>query len=197
MRFCEASNCGQPVFGTCKKSGKGYCKSHQTMREDFDGRSIVQKAMAKQSLKGKVRGLHQVQDKGQSSLASLIHDLDTVFSQYIRIKDADKNGMVKCFCCPLVLHWTLAENSHYIKRGHQAVRFSTSNCKPSCKKCNSNHNDNIEPYRSLLIKEHGIGEVEWLEEQSAVVYKPTQDELKEQLIDIREKLRIVKLKLEK
>lgn len=47
MRLCEAPNCSYPVFGTCKKTRKGYCKSHQTLREDFDRRSIVQKAMDK------------------------------------------------------------------------------------------------------------------------------------------------------
>ncbi len=196
MRFCEAPKCSSPVFGTCKKSGKGYCRSHQTRREDYDRRTIIQKAVAKQKgLNNKVRGLGYEQNKGQSSLVSLIHDLDAVFSLYIRLKDADKNGMVKCFCCPKILHYTKANNSHYIKRGHQATRFLNSNCKVSCPQCNKNHNDNIEPYRSLLIKEHGLSEVEWLEEQATVIYKPTQDELKEQLIDIREKLRLVKLKL--
>jgi hypothetical protein len=166
------------------------------MREDFDRRTIIQRAVAKQKgLNSKVRRLSQEQDRGQSSVVSLTHDLDAVLSLYIRIKDADKNGMVKCFCCPKVLHYTKANNSHYIKRGHQATRFLISNCKVSCPQCNQAHNDNVEPYRSLLIKEHGLSEVEWLEEQATIVYKPTQDELKELLIDIREKLRIAKLKL--
>lgn len=47
MRFCEVQNCSSPVFGTCKKSRKGYCKSHQYRREDFDKRSIVAKAIDK------------------------------------------------------------------------------------------------------------------------------------------------------
>lgn len=59
MRFCEAPNCEQPVFGTCKKSRKGYCKRHQSMREDFDTRSITQKAVAKRQagINNKIRGL--------------------------------------------------------------------------------------------------------------------------------------------
>ena len=39
MKFCNAPNCSYPVFG------KGFCRPHQYMREDFDRRSIVQKAM--------------------------------------------------------------------------------------------------------------------------------------------------------
>lgn len=47
MRFCEAPNCSYPVFSTCKISRKGYCRNHQYMKEFFDRRSIVQKAMDK------------------------------------------------------------------------------------------------------------------------------------------------------
>lgn len=198
MRFCEANKCNQPVFGTDKKTGKGYCRSHQTLREDFDRRSIIQKAIAKQGrLSNKVSKLAQNQDKGQSSYISLIHDLDAVLSLYIRVKDADKNGMVKCFCCPRILHYTLAQNSHYIRRGHMATRFLIENCHPSCPKCNNDHNDNIEPYRKALIEERGDGIIDWLEEQSKIVCKHSQDELKEMLIDFREKLRIAKLKFQK
>lgn len=45
MRFCE---CGNPVFGTDKKTKIGYCKSHQYKRTDLDKRSIIEKAMDKQ-----------------------------------------------------------------------------------------------------------------------------------------------------
>jgi hypothetical protein len=41
MKFCNAPNCNNPVFG------KGFCRNHQYKREDFDKRSIVQKAIAK------------------------------------------------------------------------------------------------------------------------------------------------------
>ncbi len=48
MRFCEADNCNQPVWGTCKISRRGYCKRHQNLREDFDPATILQKAIKKQ-----------------------------------------------------------------------------------------------------------------------------------------------------
>jgi hypothetical protein len=49
MRLCQNSGCSYPVFGTDKKTGKGYCKSHQYLRTDTDKRSITQKAMDKGS----------------------------------------------------------------------------------------------------------------------------------------------------
>lgn len=42
MKFCNEPNCSYPVFG------KGFCRNHQYMREDYDRRSIVQKAMDKE-----------------------------------------------------------------------------------------------------------------------------------------------------
>lgn len=57
MRFCE---CGQPVWGTDKKTGIGYCQNHQWKRTDKSKQTILQKAIAKNALKNektKVRGL--------------------------------------------------------------------------------------------------------------------------------------------
>ena len=31
--------------------------------------------------------------------------LDKIFSEYIRKRDADENGYVKCCTCPTVEHW--------------------------------------------------------------------------------------------
>src|SRR3990167_10740419 len=51
MRSCESNNCCYPVWGTDKKTGKGYCKYHQVLRTDRDTRTIFQKHMDK--VKGK------------------------------------------------------------------------------------------------------------------------------------------------
>jgi len=49
MKFCNAPNCSNPVFG------KGFCRNHQYKREDFDGRSILQKGIAKHKEQQKVK----------------------------------------------------------------------------------------------------------------------------------------------
>lgn len=46
MRLCV--KCGvQPVFGTCKVTGNGYCKSHQYLRQDKSKETPLQKAINK------------------------------------------------------------------------------------------------------------------------------------------------------
>lgn len=56
MRFCS---CGNPVFGTDKKTGIGYCKFCQIKRTDLDKRSIIQKAISKNE-KSKIRNLSSI-----------------------------------------------------------------------------------------------------------------------------------------
>lgn len=73
--------------------------------------------------------------KGKSQV-SLKRKLDSVFSQYIRQKYADKNGMVKCYTCSTVKHWKEIQNGHWIPRHNLATRFSEDNCRPQCVACN-------------------------------------------------------------
>ena len=53
MRTCSANNCSWPVWGTDKKTGKGYCKMHQSLRTDRDTRTVFQKHMDKVKENGK------------------------------------------------------------------------------------------------------------------------------------------------
>lgn len=200
MRFCF---CGQPVFGTDKKTGEGFCKNHQSYRTDIDKRSIVQKAISKNkynsTLHKKVRRLivSSSEELGSSSsMQNLIRDLDSIFSQYIRIKYANKEGIVTCFVCNAPFPWSGLDNGHYISRTNLATRFMEDNCYPQCKRCNNIHNDDKEPFKKA-INEYRPGLIDFLEEQARIVYSPALFELKALIIEYRSKLEMVKLKLVK
>lgn len=93
--------------------------------------------------------------------------LDIVFSIYIRLRDADKNGYVKCYCCGKILHWKESQNMHFIPRQHMSTRFSEVNCHAGCVKCNYYNNGNIEAYALHLKKDFGSDIVERLTIQKA------------------------------
>lgn len=234
MRFCEAPNCNNPVFSTCKISGKGYCRNHQYMKDSFDRRSILQRGIDKHKEQQKTKQrkpgwfdetlveekiefvpvtkesfdceknnypIHDemvLYDSGENgvdeSIKNMTNDLDYVFSLYIRNKYADKNGMVKCFCCPKVIPIEKAHNSHYIKRGNSATRFLEANCRPSCPECNQDHNYDEIPYTNALEAETP-GITSELKELSKIIFKPTRATLKSLLIEYRHKLELVKRKL--
>tara|TARA_Y100001972_G_C7592101_1_gene296828 strand:- start:80 stop:457 length:378 start_codon:yes stop_codon:yes gene_type:complete len=68
--------------------------------------------------------------------STLIKKLDKVFSQYIRLKDADHAGYVNCFTCGVTKNWREVDAGHFQSRGKYATRWHEDNVKPQCKRCN-------------------------------------------------------------
>lgn len=135
------------------------------------------------------------EDGVDESLQNLSNDLDWVLSQYIRYKNADKDGNCTCFTCGIKLPISKMQNGHYKKRIHKALRFAEQNMRCQCPPCNSLHNTNEEPYKAALEAEYS-GITTWLDEQAATVYKATRVELKQALIEYRDKLEVLKRKFE-
>lgn len=110
------------------------------------------------------------------SLSTVIDDLDTIFSQFIRLRDSDENGYITCYC-GAVVYWTEADNSHYMPRAHMNTRFSDENCAASCKNCNQTLKGNIKIYGAWLEVKRP-GSVESLEDQAKIRYDWSVSELK-------------------
>jgi len=103
MRFC-VENDNNPVFGTDKKTGFGYCKNHQHLRTDLDKRSIVQKAMDKNKVQkslSKLKGLpeNRVAVRIEQGKSELLAQADKLFGDYVKKRDADSGGFIICPCC--------------------------------------------------------------------------------------------------
>lgn len=68
MQFCSIPNCKFPNFSIDKVTRLPYCRNHQTKRTDFDRRTIIQRAMAKEkALSSKVRSLGVEVSKKENS----------------------------------------------------------------------------------------------------------------------------------
>lgn len=100
--------------------------------------------------------------KRKTTLKTLKSKLDRAFSVFIRIRDADKNGNIKCYCCGKILKWRESENMHFIPRQHLSLRFSEINCHAGCTRCNHFLNGNIEAYTLHMKQEYGDDIVEKL-----------------------------------
>lgn len=129
--------------------------------------------------------------KEDKSLSSLIEDLDTVFSQYIRLKEADSNKGVACYTCGKKDHWKYMDASHFIPRSHMYTRFSETNVKPCCPECNRLKDGNLAAFGKHLEEDHP-GSVELLQEQSRIIYKYTYQELKDMIISYSQKIKQLK-----
>lgn len=106
----------------------------------------------KKRVAGQING-KKAPSKKKPSQAKLKKKLDTIFSQYIRLKYADQNGMVHCYTCSTVKHWKEIQNGHWIPRNNLATRFSEDNCRPQCVACNMFQKGMPDVFAVNLIKE--------------------------------------------
>lgn len=86
---------------------------------------------------------------------NLKNKLDTVFSRFIRLRDARKDGTFQCISCGRILPLDQADCGHYINRQHMSTRFSEKNCNAQCRSCNRFDEGNMQGYRRGLILKYG------------------------------------------
>lgn len=139
----------------------------------------------------KIEDNQEIPDHSDNELDILINDLDTIFSQYIRLKHADKKGNVKCFTCDTEKNWKEMQNGHFIPRSNMFLRFDERNCRPQDEFCNCHKHGNISQFTKRLNEEK-IGITEILYEEAKVVYKYSRHELKELIVDYTKKVRFLK-----
>ena len=68
--------------------------------------------------------------------SKLVKKLDTVFSQYIRLSNADNNKNCICVTCNKVFFWKEIQAGHFMSRKHYSIRWDERNVKPQCAGCN-------------------------------------------------------------
>jgi hypothetical protein len=66
----------------------------------------------------------------------LIAKLDAVFSEFIRLRDADKNGICKCITCGKFDHYTKMDAGHFVQRDCMGTRWAEENVNSQCPHCN-------------------------------------------------------------
>ena len=140
------------------------------------------------------RILESEESEDTESFQNLMSDLDHVFSRYVRIKNADSNGIVECYTCGKKHKWQDIQCGHFMVRANLGIRWMEQNCRPQCEECNCYKNGNLEEFEYKLDEENN-SLVEYLRESARQVVKPTRDELKGLLIEYRAKLNWVENKL--
>ena len=68
--------------------------------------------------------------------SKLVKKLDTVFSQYIRLNNADNNKNCICVTCNKTIFWKEIQAGHFMSRKHYSIRWDERNVKPQCAGCN-------------------------------------------------------------
>lgn len=105
----------------------------------------------------------------------LIKKLDSVFSLFIRLKFADKNGNVRCFTCGAFKHYKEIQNGHYVTRGKYSTRWDEDNCRPQCYGCNIGRNGNYPVFSQKL----GMKKIDELVRRGNLTVKYSDIDIKE------------------
>lgn len=127
--------------------------------------------------------------KGKKSLSDLNKQLDQVFSEYIRRKYADKEGMVRSYTGNETKHWKQLHCGHYLSRTYKAVRWHEDNARPQSMAENIWKHGNPIEFRINLVAELGEEAVKALEARRNELFKPTRDFYEERISYFQEKLK--------
>ena len=85
---------------------------------------------------------------------------DKYFSDYVRQRDADENGMVRCCTCNKPMHWKASHNGHFQSRRYDSTRFDEHNCGVQCPGCNTFNQGEQFKFALYLDKRYGSGTAE-------------------------------------
>ena len=121
----------------------------------------------------------------------LVKKLDTVFSQYIRLRDS-KSGVFRCCSCDQIKPYASADCGHFINRRWMATRFREDNCHAQCSACNRFDEGNAVGYTLFMINKYGLSHVEYLNAIKNSGYKYTDFEVELLIKEYKEKLKCLK-----
>ena len=119
--------------------------------------------------------------KKKLTRSKLVKKLDTVFSQYIRLKDS-VDEMAICFTCGKVDHWKKLQNGHFMSRKHYTTRWDETNCQVQCAGCNVFKYGEQYLFGINLDHKYGVGYANELHLKSKEIIKIADFELEEMII---------------
>ena len=114
------------------------------------------------------------------SRSKLVKKLDTVFSQYIRLKNS-VDGKATCFTCGKVDEWKKLQNGHFQSRKHYSTRWDEINCQVQCAGCNVFKYGEQYKFSVNLDAKYGKGTAERLHIKAQQIIKISNIELEEMI----------------
>ena len=126
------------------------------------------------------------------TISKLKKDLDKVFSLYIRLRHASKDGIVKCFTCDKTAHYKKMHAGHFMSRKHHATRWNEDNVQVQSVKCNLFGQGEQYAFGKLLDIRIAEGKAEELQELSKTTVKYMRFEYEDMIKFYKEKVNAIK-----
>lgn len=170
LKTCNVCGLERPIFSN------GACKPCATQRDTLA-------AIAAESEK-------EIHKEG---LADIRNRLDDIFSKWLRLSLADKDGKCECYTCKKKFYWTAMQAGHFVRRGNMLLRWDERNVKPQCEGCNCHREERemLEVFAQHLEKETP-GIVAILKEEQYIIYKPSRTDLNQMIVEYSIKFKKLK-----
>jgi hypothetical protein len=123
------------------------------------------------------------------SYSKLDEKLWKVFSEWIRRRYADENGIVKCFTCPKQGHWKELQAGHFISRKHKATKYHEIGVQVQCVSCNIFGQGMQFVFGRNLDLKFGEGTAEKIEQESRMICKRDVIDLKQMIDYYKQKIK--------
>ena len=124
-----------------------------------------------------------------TTISKLKKKLDVLFSQYIRRRNADHLGRVKCFTCGVEKHWKEQQAGHFQSRSHHSTRWDEVNVQVQCVKCNMFRQGEQYKFGLYLDDRFGDGTAEELEIRSKTIVKLNRTDYEEAIERYKQKIK--------
>lgn len=119
---------------------------------------------------------------------SIVKQLDTLFSQYIRLRKSN-NDISECYTCNKKDHWKKLQCGHFMSRKHYSTRWDETNCQVQCYACNVARYGEQFIFGNKLNEEYGLDTAENLSIKCRQVEKFSNNDLLEKIVHYKNLLK--------
>lgn len=125
----------------------------------------------------------------KESVSSLIIELDDWFSRFIRLRDANSNGVCKCVTCGGYEEPKYIQNGHFVSRKYKSLRWHENNCHCQCFSCNVTMNGNYLEYVKFMQTKYGSERIDLMQTMKSNTCKMTRFEYQILIKQYQEKVK--------
>lgn len=120
--------------------------------------------------------------------------LDKVFSEYIRIRDANSDGVCKCITCGKTGNWKYdMDCGHFVSRNKLSVRWDEKNANAQCHACNRFRcGEQFQHGKAIDIK-HGAGTADRLIMFGKISFKIDALWIEDRISDFKNRIKKIKI----
>jgi len=194
-KACKNENCSKyPRLGMAGFCSKNCMPEEMQGLEKYNKRSVMNRTASNlANLSRKVHSYQRERNKPNNELKSaLLKKADDLFSKFIKKRDADERGNIKCPCCDLTYNLKdktpsgdyIVQALHFVSRGVYSLRYKEAQVKAGCCYCNKDMFDfplgiAYKKFRDKLYLELGVGEVWMMEAEKRNINKLSHNDLED------------------